>query len=221
MWSSKESALQTKPILRLQDGTQVNPPQEGCPPTAYLSVGGKTDASLPIIKWEISQNEEAYNFLEALGVQECDIVAEVIETVLPKYKQKAPEISINAHQHDFAKIKRAYKTDSRQRKSMLTEALQETPFIRSEKPDANGNVYFKPEQIYFATDILRLYLAGNPYSAFINLSTYRKSDRTLFTDLGVMDSVRIHRKKADADGYVRILEERANYARGMMGLIFV
>lgn len=217
LWRAKGSVLQTKPILRLQDGTQVNPSQEGSLPTAYLSVSDRVDAALPIIKWDISQDEEAYRFLKALGVQECDIVAEVIETVLPKYNRKTPNISINEHQHDFAKIKRAYKTDSHQRKSLLKEALQETPFIRSEKPDANGNVYFKPENIYYATDILQLYFAGNPYSAFINSDIYPKSDRALFTDLGVMDSVRIQRKKAEADGYVRILEKPGNNVRGLDG----
>ena len=217
LWRSKGGVLQTKPVLRLQDGTQVHPPQDGLLPTAYLSVSEEADALLPVIKWNISQDEDAYRFLKALGVQECDIVAEVIETVLPKYRQKSSKISINEHQYDFAKIRRAYSTDSSQKKSLLKEALQETPFIRAEKPDTDGNVYFKPDCIYFATNVLRLYFTENPYGAFVNLGIYLKSDQALFTDLGVMDSVRIRRKQADVHGYVRSLEKRANYIRGLDG----
>ena len=217
LWRSKGSVLQTKPILRLQDGTQVHPPQDGLLPTAYLSVSEEVDALLPVIKWNISQDEDVYRFLKALGVQECDIVAEVIETVLPKYRQKSSKISISEHRHDFAKIRRAYKTDSSQKKSLLKEELRETPFIRAEKPDTDGNVYFKPDHIYFATDILRLYFTENPYGAFVNFGIYLKSDRALFTDLGVVGSVRVRRKEADSHGYVRSLEKRANYMRGLDG----
>ena len=123
LWRSKASILRTKPILRLQDETHVIPSHEEFLPTAYLSTGTRTNSSVPIVKWEISQDEDAYNFLKALGVQESDIVAEVIETVLPKYKQESPTISINDHLGDFAKIERAYKTDSQEKKKRLLKAF--------------------------------------------------------------------------------------------------
>ena len=217
LWRSGIGVLRTKPILRLQDGIQVDPPQEGFSPTAYLSVGRDADISLPVVKWEISQDEDAYKFLKALGVQECDIVAEVIGTILPKYRQKASTVSNIEHLRDLTNIERAYKTDSQEKKTQLKRALQETPFIRAEKPDTDGNFYFKPDQLYFSTEELRLYFAGNPSFNFIDLGFYPKSDRALFVDLGVLDSVGIQRKKADASGYVCIVEERANYTRGLNG----
>ena len=195
LWRYEGTVLRTKPILRLQDGTHVNPPQEGFPPTAYLSMDTITAPSFPIVKLEISQNKDAYEFLKTLGVQKYDIVAEVIETVLPKYKEDSPIISLDEHRRDFARIKRAYDTDSQKKKAQLTKALQDTPFILAEKPDLEANNYLKPDQLYFGNDDLRLYFEGNPSYGFVNLDSYPSSVEELFKELGVMNTVRIKRKK--------------------------
>ena len=215
LWRSNDAVLRNKPILRLQDGKHVNPPQEGSFPTAYLSVGRGTNDSLPIVKWEISQDQDAYNFMKTLGVQECDLVAEVIETVLPKYKREIPPVSINEHLQDFAKIQRAYKTDSREKKEQLKTMLQETPFIRSEKPDRHGNLYFKPDHIYSITEPLRLYFEGNSAAAFINLDIYPRSAKELFTDLGALDFVRIKREIPDEEGYTIVARQHGYHKRGL------
>ena len=60
-------ALPTKPILRLQDGTHVNPPRgDGSSPTAYLASEVDTDTPSPIIKTELTQDEEVRNFLRGV-----------------------------------------------------------------------------------------------------------------------------------------------------------
>ena len=245
LWRSKASILRTKPILRLQDETHIIPSHEDFPPTAYLSVATRTDASLPIIKWKISQDKDAYNFLKTLGIQESDIVAEVIETLLPKYKQESPTISINDHLRDFTKIERAYSTDSREKKERLLKALRETPFILAANSRSEYLFYLKPEQLYFRTDALRMYfewndlerwieiwedqndnlaylrkcfrsdISGGPTGAFVNLDVYPNSAKALFTDLGISDAVKIQRKKADSQGYVPIVSKHGRHERGL------
>ena len=215
LWRSNSAVLRNKPILRLQDGTLVNPPQEGFLPTAYLSVGRGTNGSLPTVKWEISQDQGAYNFMKTLGVQECDIVAEVIETVLPKYKAESITVSIDENLRDFRRIERAYKTDSQKKKDQLKMALQETPFILAVESDKSGKVYFKPDQIYVSTEDLRLYFNGNPSAAFINLDIYPTSAKALFTDLGCLDFVRIKREMEDGEGYITIARQHGYHMRGM------
>lgn len=247
IWKPFKSLLRTKSILRLQDGTHVNPPQETSHPTAYLSVGASPNTSVPIIKWEISQDEDAYNFLKALGVQESDLVAEVIETVLPKYKQDFSTVSINDHLDDFAKIERAYKTDSREKKERLLKALRETPFILAENSRSEYLFYLKPDQLYFGTDALRLYFEGNnleswieiwkdqnddlaylrkcfrsdisggPTGAFVNLDKYPPTARQLFEDLGILDSVHIQKKKAGFQGNITIVNQHGKHERGVSG----
>lgn len=217
LWRYVGAILQGKPILRLQDRTHVNPSQAGFPPTAYLFVGAFTNTSLPIVKLEISQNKDAFEFLKTLGVQEYDIVAEVIENVLPKYDEESSAIPLNEHLRDYSKIKKAYDTDSREKKTHLKNALQDTPFIYAEKPDINENKYFKPDQLYFYNDYLRIYFKDNPSYAFVNLDVYPYSAQKLFSDLGVMNSVRVKRKEKDSRGYVAIHSYHGNHKRGLDG----
>ncbi len=226
IWKYPGSILRTKPILRLQDQTHVNPPQKGFPPTAYLSVGTITDTSQPIVKLEVSQDKDAYEFLKTLGVQEYDIVAEVIENVLAKYDEESSAIPLEEHRSDFTKIKRAYDTDSREKKTQLMDALQDTPFIRAEKLDLDGiarefdlerNIYFKPDKIYFGIHGLRLYFERNSSCAFVDLNVYPSSAQELFADLGVMDTVRVEKEESDNQGYIIICKKFGNHKRGHDG----
>lgn len=217
LWRYGSSVLRSKPILRLQNRKHVNPPLDGFPPTAYLSVGTITDTSLPIVKLEISKDKDAYDFLKTLGLQEYDIVAEVIETTLPKYKEDSPTILFDQHRLDFTKIKRAYDTDSQEKKTQLRNALQNTPFILAEKPDLDENNYFMPNQLYFGNDDLRLYFKGNPSYDFVNLDFYPPSAEELFKELGVMNSVRVEKKERDYQGYIIICEEFGHHKRGYDG----
>ncbi len=219
LWGYSNSVLRTKPILRLQNCTHVNPPQESLFPTAYLSDDTSADASQPIVKLEISQDKDAYEFLETLGIQKYDIVAEVIETILPKYKEGSSIISSEEHRRDFARIKRAYDTDSLEKKAQLRSALQNTPFILAEKLDSDldENNYFRPNQLYFSNDDLRLYFEGNPSCRFVHSDDFYSSAIELFTDLKVMNSVRVERKKEDSQGYVRIYSFHGHHKRGLSG----
>ena len=218
LWRYDNAVLRAKPILRLQDRTHVIPAQDGAVPTAYVSPTQRTDTALPIVKWEITQDKSAYRFLKTLGVQECDIVAEVIEKVLPRYKSKMSPVPINDHLQDFDKIQRAYNnTDSIEKKEQLKTMLRETPFIQAEKPDKDGNIYFEPECLYFGDNTLCLYFANNPFCAFVDLNIYPPSAKSLFDDLGVLCSVRIHRESEDSQGCVTIVNKHGNHKRGWNG----
>ncbi len=218
LWRSNGAVLRAKPILRLQDRRHVIPSQEGAVPTAYLSLDKSPDTALPIVKWEITQDKSAYRFLKTLGVQECDIVAEVIEKVLPRYKRKMSPVPINDHLQDFDKIQRAYNnTDSIEKKEQLKTMLRETPFIQAEEPDKDGNIYFEPECLYFGDNTLRLYFANNPSCAFVDLDIYPHSAKSLFDDLGILCSVRIYRESEDSQGCVTIVNQHGNHKRGWNG----
>ena len=152
LWNSEVSILRTKPILRLEDGTHVNPPKNKLASDVYLSLDPEIDSSLPIVKLEISQDEDAHKFLKELGIPEWDIVAEVIDQILPKYWNDQSSISSVEYERDFSKIVSAYDTDSENKKTQLREKLQITSFIFVKKLDASSAIYLKPNQLYFGTD---------------------------------------------------------------------
>lgn len=206
--------LTWRPILRLQDGMHVNPSRPDKSPTAYLASEKDVETSLPIIKLSISQDEEAHKFLKDLGVPELDIVAEVVEKVLPKYvtREKIPE---EMHKQDISKIDQAYKTDSSEKRNRLRKELHRTPFILAGFRDGK-NRYRKPNKVYFETDKLRLYFSENDLYGFVD-SGYPESIRTLLEDLGITNAVRVTRKGRNSKGHVIIKNCHGCHERGIDG----
>lgn len=103
-----------------------------------------------------SQQKKARMFLEEIDVLEWDIVAEVLEYILPEYRNSTRAIPRAEFNRDFTKIVKAYRTDdSESKKQQLREALMTTPFILRKDSHANNSIYLKPDQLHFGVgDIL-------------------------------------------------------------------
>ena len=223
LWVNSRSISRTrpilwgKPILRLQDASHVKPFGENESPNASVAIGAETDASLPIVKLELSQDEEVRGFLQQLGIPEWDIVEEVIETVLPKYQNDSPVVSRDEHARDFEKIERAYNTGTEPKKKRLLDELRATSFILVESLEIDEPVYRKSEDLYFPTDELHMYFEGNTSCGFVKLDGYPASARALFKDLGVEDTVRIKRRRQNHQGHVVISDYHGWHERGLYG----
>lgn len=144
----RPSILRNKPILRLQDNALVNPDE----PNVYLTKGADSETRSQLIKSEISQNEDARKFLKELGIPEWDVIAEVIEDILPKYTNNSSVVSKAEYNRDFSKIVNAYRTDSQEKKELLQEALLTTPFILTESSHVDNQIYLRPNQLCFGAD---------------------------------------------------------------------
>lgn len=214
--SAVEQNLRTEPILRLQDGSHVKPCQEDGSPNAYLPIGTDTDTSLPIVKLEIVQNEDALGFLKKLGIPEWDIVEEVIRDILPKYEAEPPKMPMEAYRRDFAKIEHAYKTDSTEQKKRLRQALFNTPFILVENPPAGDSNYLKPPQLSFASDD-RLWanFPGNYSPVSVRKEIFEFLKVLDIQEWNVVDEViKTILPKYDADSpKVPLQEHRADFAK--------
>ena len=205
--------LRSQPILRLQDGSHVKPFRDGLTPNAYLATGTCTSTSMRIVKMELSQDEKARNFLKDLGIPDLDLVAEVIERVLPKYL-KDSNIPCDENDRDLKTIERAYATDSSEKRKRLKDRLIETPFVRALCQNTETFVYRKPGQVYFRSDELCRYFDGNGSFSFVN-SDYPQSD--LFGELGVGAAVRVRRRRRGSRGRVDIVSEWGSHRRGLNG----
>ncbi len=208
--------LRAKPFIRLQDGSHVSPFRDDGSPNAYLTVGTSIRTSLPIVKVELSRHKEAYQFLNDLGIPELDLVAEVIEKILPKYRTASLTVSTDEHKRDFITIEHACATDSQEKKERLWEQLRATPFILAESPGTEGTIYGRPDQVYFGSDELRMYFSGNDSFACVS-PDYAQSATVLFKDLGVKESVRIQRKGSNRQKYVTIKYYHGWHERGING----
>ena len=213
-WDS-DGPLRKKPFIRLQDGSQVRPFGDDDKPNAYVPAESALDVLLPTVKAEIVKDDEARRFLSDLKLPEFDIVAEVIEHVIPKYTL-TPPLKLDEHQRDIENILEAFKTDSQEKRTRLKKALQESPFILAQSSISGDEVYRKPKELYFQDDTLEMYFSGNSEVGFVS-SIYQKSALDVFKDIGVSEDVRIYRRAPDYRGFVKIRDWHGSHERGLCG----
>lgn len=213
-WDS-DGPLRKKPFIRLDDGSHVRPFDDDDKPNAYVSTVRALDSVLPIVKAEIAKDDEARRFLSDLKVPEFDIVAEVIERVMPKYTLTTLP-TLDEHQRDIEKITEAFKTDSQEKRARLKRALQESPFVLVGSPISGDVIYRKPNDLYFQDDTLEMYFSGNTEVGFVS-SVYQGPVLEMLKDIGVSEDVRIHRKSPDYRGVVKIRDWHGSHERGLCG----
>jgi len=207
--------LKNKPVVRLEEGPHVIPFKQDGSPNAYLPP--ENDTEFPVVSREISKDEKALEFLKKLGLTKPDAVAEVIEHVLPKYRQYNPDISDDEHRQDIKKILKAYETDSQKKKKRLIEQLQETKFIFTETPGIETPIFRRPIDAYFWRNELEVYFSGSNRVGFVRPDFYHQSALALFDDLGVTDKIRIRCKSKNGSvDYVQ-LKYKNGYRRGLRG----
>lgn len=207
--------LRNKEFIRLEDERHVKPFREDGSPYAYLPPAHETD--FPIVKREIAENEQARAFLKKLGIQEIDVVAEVIEKVLPKYSvEHPPVLSDDEHLQDVAKIRLALRIDSQEKKRRLEKALRETPFIRAVNGVSGVQTFMKSDEIYIRSKDLEIYFEGNQDSWFLK-PIYNEETVRCFEALGVSVRVGIVCHKPDYRGNVNICNYHGWHRRGLAG----
>lgn len=215
-WSSA-GPLRSKPFVRLQDGSHVKPFRDDDSPNVYLTNGSYTETSLPIVKIELSQHEEVCSFFKKLGIPELDLVEEVIEKVLPKYGEDSPVITTDEHGRDISKIKKAYATDSQEKKTRLKEKLRSTPFIKVSSSSDAETIYKIPEELYFENDRLIIYFPEEDSGKFIS-SDYSDNTKILLGELGVAKQIRIFSKsKPGLAGNISLVYHNGCHRRGLDG----
>jgi hypothetical protein len=178
--------LRNREFIRLEGEQQqhVKPFRENGSPYCYLPP--QEDTEFSIVSRNIASDQAAYEFFKKLGLTEPDIVAEVIEKILPKYSESTTsQIPIKEHELDIAKIFRALKTDSAEKKERLRKALLATPFVYAVNNSSEENAYKKPGEIYFRTQDLEIYFRNNSDAWFLD-----EEGKDEWLNLGVEDKPR-------------------------------
>ena len=85
-------------------------------------------------------------------MRKWDLVAEVVEQILPKYTDDSVTVESEENKRDLKKIGQAYKTDSQEKQSRLQDALLKTPFILADSPNEEEAVYGRPNEVYFGSE---------------------------------------------------------------------
>jgi hypothetical protein len=185
--------LRLKPILRLEDDSQETPfKSNNITPNAFLPPPEATD--FPVVKRLIADNEQAYAFLERLGLSKPDIFDDIVERVLPKYTESNENsVSDAENQADIRKIARAMHSDSESGKARVIVSASQAPFLKAINP--TGEISFrKPNEIYLDTQELRRYFSNYTTVWFLHDENLLSEDEiTILRAFGVSSLPRVIR----------------------------
>jgi hypothetical protein len=204
----------SRPIIRLEDGNHVLPFDARGRPTAYLP--GPAATEFATVRRTVAEHPDARQFLTAIGFSEPDIVAEVLDHVLPRYDDAdAGKLDQAQHDADIELVARALDGASLASRQQLEERLGQTTFLVGENAATGEQRLMRPGDLYERTRALETYFDGNPeiWLAADGYGPWRAQLRRM----GVREAVRIEARPADEFGYVTIADEFARHERGVAG----
>jgi hypothetical protein len=203
-----------KPIIRLEGGALVAPFDEGGRPAAYLP--GPVDTGIATVRRSIAADPDARQFLTALGFNEPDVVAEVLDYVLPRYHE-ADVAKLDGGQHgaDLELVARALDGASQAGRERLLEKLRQTTFLVGENAATGEQRLMRPGDLYQRTQTMECYVDGNP-DAWLAADVYGPWQAQL-RGMGVRQTVQLDARAADELGYVTITDDFAWHERGVAG----
>ena len=212
-----------KPIIRLEDGRHVVPfDSQDRPdrPTVYLP--GPVASSLLTVRRAIADSPAARQFLEALNLTEPDVVAEVLELILPRYSRldvtefdPAQDLDFAQHDADLDCIVRALDEAAADRREELLGLLRQTAFLIGENAVGGAQRLMPPPRLYQRSKELEVYFDGNPDIWFAG-------DRygpwlVQLRGMGVRQAVEVRARTPNPLGYVVIAVDFGRNERGLDG----
>ena len=203
-----------RPIIRLEDGSQIPPFDSGARPAAYLPGPGGT--GLPTVRRAVADAPGARHFLEALKFTEPDVVAEVLDIILPRYSGlDVADLDAAQHDADLERVSRALAESAAGQRQELLQQLQQTTFLVGENAATGELRLMVPTVLYQRTKDLEIYFDGNPDAWFAD-DAYGPWLVQL-RGMGVRAQVQVHARHGDQLGYVVIADEFARHERGVEG----
>ena len=220
LWRAPESPgdrpgpARDRPIIRLEDGSQVLPFDSRDRPAAYLPGPGGT--GLPTVRRAVADGPGARHFLQALTFTEPDVVAEVLDIILPRYSGlDVADLDAAQHDADLESVSRALAESAAGQRAELLQQLQQTTFLVGENAATGELRLMMPTDLYQRTKDLEIYFDGNPDAWFAD-DAYGPWLVQL-RGMGVRAEVQVHARHSDELGYVVSADEFARHERGVEG----
>jgi hypothetical protein len=206
-----------KPIIRLEDGSQVVPFDGEDRPVVYLP--GPAGSSLPTVRRAIAGSPAARPFLEALSLTGPDLIAEVLQIILPRYDGLDPEdlagLDPARHDADVQCVVRALDDAAARRWEELLERVRQAAFLIGENAADGSSRLMPPPGLYQRSKELEAYFDGNPGIWFA-------ADRygpwlAQLRGMGVRQAVEVRARTPNELGYVLVTLEFGRNERGLDG----
>ena len=170
-YPEQQHQLYNVPLIRLENGRHVTPAKVNGQPQAFLPSASKTD--FPTVRAAVCSTNEARKFLQALGLTEPDLVDDVVQHVLPRYREDDVNVSDTDYEADIERIVGAFANDSTAQRDKLISELRQTAFLMVVESGNSRKCYAKPNpnNVYLATGPLKdsfsevegIYFVDNTY----------------------------------------------------------
>jgi hypothetical protein len=220
LWRPSRSAgeqpgpARTKPVIRLEDGSHVAPFDAQDRPAVYLP--GPAASSLPTVRRAVADSAAARPFLDALDLAEPDVIAEVLQIILPRYRGlDLGELDPVQHDADLECVVRALDEAGAGQRQELLEQVGETDFLIGENAATGEQRLMRPPRLYQRTKDLEVYFDGNP-DAWFAADGYGPWLVQL-RGMGVRPGIDVHARTPNQHGYVMITVEFGRNERGLDG----
>ncbi len=220
LWRASRSAgaqagpARTKPVIRLEDGSHVAPFDAQDRPAVYLP--GPAASSLPTVRRAVADSAAARPFLDALDLAEPDVIAEVLQIILPRYRGlDLGELDPVQHDADLECVVRALDQAGAGQRQELLEQLGETDFLIGENAASGKQRLMRPPRLYQRTKDLEVYFDGNP-DAWFAADGYGPWLVQL-RGMGVRPGVDVRARTPNQHGQVMITVEFGRNERGLDG----
>ncbi|MBD3376793.1 hypothetical protein GF406_17280 [candidate division KSB1 bacterium] len=141
------------PILRLEDGRHVHLNQAENEIKCYLPPP-KRATSLPIIKRSICRDSKSRHFLQRLGLNEPDTMAE-LNLLLRNYGEPK-RIQWQKYEKDIQQLLDLYTGLGSQQQTVLAKRISEFALVAAHHPK-EGTLLQYPDKIYWPTETLKSY----------------------------------------------------------------
>jgi hypothetical protein len=207
-------AARAKPVIRLEDGSHVEPFDQEGRPMVYLP--GPGASGFPTVRRDIADSPAARPFLLALNLPEPDLVAEILELILPRYDRlDVAQLDLAQHAADLDCVMLALDEAPPGPHQELLERLQRTAFLIGENAATGEQRLMPPVALYQRTKDLEIYFEGNPGAWFAGdgYGPWLVQLRAM----GVRPSVEVRARAPDAFGHVMIVASFGRNERGVDG----
>lgn len=164
--------LRRKKIIRLMDGSHIEPFDKNDNPQVYLPSG--TKSKFLFVKETIINNKDSLRFLDDLGISTPDIFAEINESILPKYLNSNPKLNFSEYLNDIYKIFSAYQKEKESFTKKITKNLEDFYLILSENSGSSNLKFIQPKNAYIKTPELVDFFQGYTSISFISGKIYNK-----------------------------------------------
>jgi hypothetical protein len=210
-----------KPIIRLEDGSQAVPFDGEDRPVVYLPGPAPfiSGSSLPTVRRAIARSPAARPFLEALNLTEPDLIAEVLQIILPRYDGLDPEdlagLDPARHDADVQCVVQALDDATARRREELLGRVRQAAFLIGENAADGSSRLMRPPGLYQRSKELEAYFDGNPGIWFA-------ADRygpwlAQLRGMGVRQAVEVRARTPNELGYVLVTLEFGRNERGLDG----